>query len=29
MGAAADDPEVEYMKFPDREGMGDDDDVYE
>ena len=29
MGAAADDPEVEYMTFTDREGMGDDDDVYE
>ncbi|KAF9879518.1 rab protein geranylgeranyltransferase component A [Colletotrichum karsti] len=29
MGVAAEDPDVHYMKFEDREGVGDDDDVYE
>jgi len=29
MGPAADDLESEYMKFEDRHGMGDDDNVYD
>ncbi|GKT42548.1 RAB6A-GEF complex partner protein 1 [Colletotrichum spaethianum] len=29
MGPIADDPDIQYMKFEDREGVGDEDDVYE
>lgn len=29
MGSAAEDPDVQYMKFEDREGVGEEDDVYE
>ncbi|GKT62546.1 rab protein geranylgeranyltransferase component A [Colletotrichum tofieldiae] len=29
VGPVADDPDIQYMKFEDREGVGDEDDVYE